>query len=180
MTDDIADLAIGLRLTSLGGLRIQYDGIRRFDLAKTPLSDVAGFVARPDFPWDEPHYGEMRSALTIGLDRQNATLLFVLGPSLDAGFCSPPVQPGNEWGKIALSDAKLWPPTDDEAWPTIASVVIDVRALAGEGFIKFNLAVANVGEVGKARQRYCTPIVIDPDVPYPPTGGGALGGDIYP
>lgn len=180
MVSHETDLALGLLIVSRGGLRLEYGGIRRFDLGKTPLEEVTRAVAADDFPWDEPKFGDMTTALTIGIEQPVTTLIFVLDPSLDAHFSKSPVQPGNELGKMAIRDVRLWPVKGAESAPRVVSLIADSRSLTGKGTVKFNLAVENVGEIGPERRPFRTPIIIDPDYPHPPTGGGTHGGFPWP
>ncbi len=170
--------AVALRVVSARGLAVQYGGICQIDLNKIKLEEAVSALGSADFPWGEPKFGPMTSALTIGLELQQATLIFVLDPTLDAEFSEslPAVFAGNAQAKVAMANVRTWPGADAKAGVNIASVDVDMGALREEGDVEFNLALDNVGVTPCGCHTYRTPIIIDPEIPYPPAGGGVGGG----
>jgi hypothetical protein len=168
------EFAIALLVGTRGGLALNYQGIRRFDLSETSLEKVIDEVSCPKYEWKEPVVGTLTTALSIANDKPLVTLIFVLAPNLQAQFASKPILAGCERAQKALRDIKLWPQPSDTGGPQTVSVTADSRNLEGEGDVKFSLAVDNIGVLEK--QSYRTPIFIDPEWPYPPTGGGVGGG----
>jgi hypothetical protein len=172
------DLAIAVQLVSRGGLAVQIGGIHRFSLKENDIGQIAAEVADPKFSWREVKFGKMKSALTIAVDRPQMALIFVLDPSLEAVFSDslPPFFPGNGRSKDGLCNARTWDAGAAEAGPRVGSLITDLDRCTGEGMVSFNMALDNVGVLGASGEHYRTPIVIDPDLPWPPEGGGVGGG----
>jgi hypothetical protein len=171
------ELAIALQIVSRGGLAIQIGGIHRFSLKEHDLERIVDAVADPKFSWRDVKFGKMKSALTIGVDQPQMALIFVLDPSLEAVFSDslPPFFAGNEGSKLGLCNARTWDAGATEVGPRVGSLVTDLSH-CGEGAVSFNMALDNVGVVGASGEHYRTPIIIDPEIPWPPEGGGVGGG----
>ncbi len=177
-TDVAPELAIALQIVSHGGMALKIGGIHRFSLKEADIDQIVERVASPKFAWREVKFGKMQSALTIGVDQPQMALIFVLDPSLDAVFSDslPPFFPGNGRSKDGLCNARTWDAGATEAGPRIGSLVTDLDRCDGEGMVSFNMALDNVGTLGNSGEHYRTPIIVDPDVPWPPEGGGMGGG----
>lgn len=176
---DVApELAIALQIVSRGGLALQIGGIHRFSLKDTGIECIVRDVSDPKFAWREVKFGKMKSALTIRVDQPQMALVFVLDPSLEAVFSDslPPFFAGNERSKAGLCNARTWEAGASDAGPRVGSLITDFDRCMGEGMVSFNMALDNVGTVGTTGEYYRTPIIIDPDVPWPPEGGGMGGG----
>jgi hypothetical protein len=172
------DIAIALQIVSRGGLAVQIGGIHRFSLKEASLDEIVAKVADPKFTWREVKFSKMKSALTIGVDQPQMALIFVLDPSLDAVFSDslPAFFAGNDRSKTGLCNARTWDAGAEAAGPRVGSLVTDFDRCLGEGMISFNMAIDNIGILGDSGEHYRTPIIIDPELPWPPTGGGVGGG----
>jgi hypothetical protein len=176
--DVTPDLAIALQIVSRGGLSVQIGGIHRFSLKEHRIEQVVEQVADPKFVWREVKFGKMKSALTIAVDQPQMAVIFVLDPSLEAVFSDsmPAFFAGNSRSKAGLCNARTWDAGATEAGPRVGSLVTDLDRCESNGMVSFNMALDNVGILGSTGEYYRTPIVVDPDMPWPPTGGGMGGG----
>jgi hypothetical protein len=172
------ELAIALQIVSRGGLAVQIGGIHRFSLKEHSLEKIVDEVVDAKFRWRDVKFGKMKSALTIAVDQAQMALIFVLDPSLEAVFSDslPPFFAGNSSSKVGLCNGRTWDAGAGEAGPRVGSLITDLGRCDGEGMVSFNMALDNVGVVGDTGEHYRTPVIIDPDLPWPPTGGGMGGG----
>lgn len=164
-------LAIVARISSKQGLSVHYTGVKNFDLRATSIEKLVEQLRKPGFPWKTPKFGKMKSALTLNVPEPLVALIFVLEKSLDAEFSAslPPFFAADEASSNALFNAQVWPGSDKR--PDIGSVMVK---LDRPGDVSFNIGLDSVCDVGGEICR--TPIIIDPEIPWPPTGGGMGGG----
>jgi hypothetical protein len=162
--------ALAFKITSLGGLAVVFDSFAKIDLWHTSLAEAVKNVAEQRVKWEAPPVnGPLRSALSVPVVEPQTALIFILDEKLNAVFSSalPPIFVGDARSEDGMCNAQTWCDGETSDGPRIATVITNLEKVGGHGDIRFNLALDNVGVLGK--EPYRTPIIIDPDMPWPPT-----------
>lgn len=168
-------------LDAKAGLNPVCAGVIGFDAdpADPVGAAVAKVAAMKPGDWAKPNYGKMKTALSVGLNADmNVLLLYVLSGNRDKlDFAAMPVSAGSDGDAQWLVNAERRTSGDDDF------AIVGVRLAGGppSGSVSFNLHCEARGKLTGAdgkTQDYCTPVIIDPDGDWPPTGGGMGGGGI--
>ncbi len=175
--------AYAFALDAKAGLNPVCVGVVGFDA--DPADPVGAAVARvaamKPGDWGKPIFGKMKSALTVGLNADmNVLLLYVLSGNRDKlDFGATPVSAGSDGDAQWLVNAERRTAGDDD----FAIVGVQLAGGPKSGSVSFNLHCEARGKLTGAdgkTQDYVTPVIIDPDGEWPPTGGGGTSGNGIP
>lgn len=165
-----ADRCWAFKLGTSGGLAVRYIGAVDILLEKVSVEDAIRAITDPKYQWVAPcHYGEMLTGLTIAVESPRTMLIFILDEGLNAVFSQtlPALFASDERGARAFGGLRIW---KDQAGT--ANVVSVITQLEEPGVYGLNIGLDALSFIVSTDQQMKTPIAIDPDLPWPPTGGG--------